>query len=169
MSYAKYLDASAATKLVVYEDRSDELRQFFQPQSGFVMTPFCFYETLTTLKQKWLGRKNATGETVKITDQQYHDACYFLLNYASSGKIEVDEDLKLSSSSVQPELELLARKHNLDISDALQLFTFIKGKERYFVDESQSLLITADEQLSQAAKREGIRYWFLADPSTKPT
>lgn len=170
MSYAKYLDASAATQLVVVgEARTSELRQFFQPRTGFVMTPFCFYETLSTLKAKWRGRKDATGKIMKITDQQYHDACYLLLRYASSGKIEVDHDLDISSTTVQPELEQLAQRHGLDISDALQLLTLTKGKNRHFVDEPQSLLITDDKLLSQAAKKEGLRYWFLADSKTKPS
>ena len=168
MSYAKYLDASAATKLVIDELRSCELRQFFQPRTGFVMTPFCFYETLSTLKSKWVGRKDSTGQIVKITDQQYHDACYFLLRYVGSNKIEVDEDLNLSDLSVQPEIDRLARTYSLDISDALQLLTLKKGRNRHFADESQSLLISDDERLSQAAGSEGIRFWYLADPSTKP-
>ena len=168
MSYEKYLDASAAIKLVVDECRSAELRQFFGPRTNFVITPFCFYEALSTLKAKWKGRKDSAGMTIRITDQQYHDGCYLLIRYAGQNKIEVTDDLNLSDITVQPEVERLAIKHGLDISDALQLLTILKGRSRYFVDESKTLLISDDKQLIEAAEKEGIRFWYLSDPLTKP-
>ena len=168
MSYAKYLDASAAIKLVVNEYQSTELLQFFKPRTNFVMTPFCFYEALSTLKAKWKGRKDPKWNIVSITDQQYFDGCYFLLDHVRSNKIEVENDLNLSDIAVQPEVERLARVHSLDISDALQLLTIMKGRSRDFVDESKALLISDDKHLIEAAKKEGIRFWYLSDPATKP-
>ena len=168
MSYPKYLDASAATKLVIPEDMSNDLLQFFRPQNGFVMTPFCFYETLSTLKAKWQGRKNSSKQIIRITDRQYHDSCYLLLSYVRSRKIEVEEDLILSSMDVQPEVERLARVYRLDFSDALQLLTLKQGCYRSFTGASSALLISDDGLLVESARKEGLRVWYLKDPSTKP-
>ena len=168
MSYAKYLDASAAIKLVVDECRGAELRQFFAPRTNFVMTPFCFYEALSTLKAKWKGRKDSKGGKVEITDNEYHDACYLLLTYAHQKKIEITADLDLSDPVVRPEVERIARRHGLDISDAFQLVTLQKGPDRFFTDESQSLFISADRELVTAGRAEGIkRIWDLTDLTAK--
>lgn len=170
MSYPKYLDTSAAIKLVLNEGHSAELRQYFRPRTNFVMTPFCFYESLTILKSRWVGRKNSAGMINKISEQEYHNAAYMLLDYVADKKIEVVDDLKLSDRNVRPEVERLSRKHRLDISDSLQLLTILKGRYRNFVDESRPLFISVDGTLVEAAISEGIqRIWHLSDPRTKPS
>ncbi len=56
-------------------------------------------------------------------------------------------------------LSSLAIKYSLDWSDALQLETVKRGKYSHFCDESQSILITADAGLAEAARKENIRVW----------
>jgi predicted nucleic acid-binding protein len=48
-----YLDASAIVKLLVHEDGSDVVRDYFSRYSGFATTQLCFAETLGALKLKF--------------------------------------------------------------------------------------------------------------------
>ena len=164
---AIYLDASAAVKLVDKELHSDRLLTYFRPRSGFVMTPFCFYETLTTLKSKWRGRRKSNGEPVRITKTAYKDACFFLFDHIQSGKIVLQSDLNLSIE-VTTQIENLVQKHDLDVSDALQLLTIKLGRYKSFGAESKTLLISDDKDLVKAASKEGLRVWFLRNSETPP-
>lgn len=167
-SYVKYLDATAAVKLVVKELHSETLRNYFGPRTGFVMTPFCFYETLSTLKGKWQGRKDPQGHKAEMTEAAYHDACYFFLAYVHSRKIDIEEDFILSSLGVRSETERLAKQHGLDFSDSLQLLTIKNGRYKSFADASKTLLISDDKKLVEAAREEGLSVWFLRESNSPP-
>ena len=77
---------------------------------------------------------------------------------AWGGKIEV-EDIGLFSPQGLAAVEALAKKHTLDLSDALQIETILREKYRYGGPNSASVLITADTKLAKAAEAEGIRVW----------
>jgi hypothetical protein len=109
----------------------------------------CLIEALTVLKAKWLRKL--------ITKQDYFDKTRNLLLDAQ-GKIEIN-DVGLVEFSILAEVERLASKHNLDISDALQLVTILKGTYSFFAGDSSSVLITADVGLASAARSENIRVW----------
>jgi predicted nucleic acid-binding protein len=157
-----YLDASAAVKLVLDEPGSDNLRNYFDEHSGFQITSLCFSEALSVLKSKWQRKR--------ISMKDYFDKCYLLLAYVR-GKpksIHVD-DIQLSDLSVFTETEQIAKRYDLDFSDALQLVTI---KQRLGLGmlggRSKPLLITADGPLACAAEREGIRVWNCLAQATPP-
>lgn len=77
----------------------------------------------------------------------------------------MDGEEKVSNLSVE---------NDLDKADAIQIYAILKGKYSHFIQESASVLITADEQQELAAKRmELVRYLVVCSglpwTSTLPT
>ena len=150
---ANCFDASALLKVFTQETGSELVREYFYNRSPTkYTTPFCFYETLTVLKVKWLYR----GE---LTQQQYTDAAFRLVAwFEASTRYASDIDLKdpLTFSKVRQ----LAERHSLDLSDAFQIMSVKEGYFSHLINESQTVLVTADEVLATAAKEEGVRAWY---------
>ena len=152
---AHYLDASCLVKLVVREVGSPEVLEFFNSHTSFYTTAICIAEALNVLKRKW--NRN------EISIDDYYSATHALV----FGKVEIDE-IELANPFVYREVESVAKKHELDLSDALQLVTILKGRYSVLGPDSASVLITADESLAEAATSEGIRTWnCVKDP--RPT
>ena len=145
--YANCFDASALVKVFVDEADCGPVRMYFNTQSPTkYTTPFCYFETLSVLKTKWL-RSN-------ITKKQYFDAAFAVTVWfqASTRKIS---DLDISNPSIF---------HEIDVSDAFQILSI---KEGYFAPlkyDSSTLLVTADRLLAKAAEKEGIRSWYCLNP-----
>ncbi len=146
----RYLDASALVKLVVDEADSQPMRAFFNSNTNFCATSLCLAEALGVLKGKW-GRN-------QITTDQYFSATRQLVIEARGKRIEID-DLGLVNPSVHAEVERMAKKHGLDLSDALQLLTILRGRYSVLGPNSASVLVTADCPLARAANAERIRVW----------
>lgn len=149
----RYLDASALVKLVVDEGDHEPVRSFFQSKVNFGATALCIAEALGAVKAKWTHRH--------ISEEQYFAASRNLVLNAWGKRIEI-EDIGLFSPDGVKAVEALARKHGLDLSDALQLQTILRGKYSYLGPNSSSVLITADAKLAKAAQVEGIRVWNCA-------
>ena len=152
----RYLDASALVKLVVDEGDHEPVRSFFQSNANFGSTSLCIVEALGVIKAKWTyGR---------ISEENYFAATRSLVINAWGKKIEI-EDIGLFSPQGLNSVEALAKKHTLDLSDALQLETILRGKYAHLGPNSASVLITADKKLAKAAEAEGIRAWnCIASP-----
>ena len=146
----RYLDASALVKVVIDEGDHEAIRSFFLSNVNLGATSLCIMEALGVLKAKWTHSH--------ITKDIYFRASRQLVQYASGKKIEV-EDIGLFTFQGLDAVQALAKKHNLDLSDALQLETILRGKYAHLGPNSASVLITADAGLSTAAKAEGIRVW----------
>lgn len=147
---ARYLDASALVKLVVNEADSLPVQEFVRANVGFCATSLCLAEALGVLKGKW--------EHNHLTDSQYFECTRRLIIDAWGKRIEVD-DIGLFTLSGLSGVEAMARKHALDLSDALQLVTILRGRYSVLGPNSASVLITADAKLAAAAGAEGIRVW----------
>ena len=147
---SKYLDSSAAIKLVVSEVCSDVVQKYFEGGGPFYITSMCVVETLSALKVKHLYRK-------ELTQEQYFAAAYAFLSFLRDS-LHV-EDVDLENHHVFFDTEELAKRHGLDMVDALQLFTLKHGRFSNYVGRSKSLLITADEALAKAARAEGLEAW----------
>jgi predicted nucleic acid-binding protein len=155
-----HLDASAAVKLVWREPGFENIRNYFAKESGFFMTSLCLAEALGVLK-----RKKDRGE---LSEQNYFDSCWVLLGYLRSPvRIRVDE-IELSSLDTFAKAEAIARQYKLDLSDSLQLVSVKHGKFSSWVQESKTLLITADGDLESAARTEGLRVWNCEKEATPP-
>ena len=153
----RYLDASALVKIVIDEGDCQPLREFFNSNTNFCATSFCLAEAIGVLKGKW-DRK-----AIKTDD--YFAAARSLIIDCWGKRIELN-DVGLINPSVHDQVEQMAMKHGLDLSDALQLTTIKTGTYSHLGPNSASVLITADGQLASAAKAEGIRVWnCIADPA----
>jgi len=154
-----YLDACAAVKLVIPELGSDRLNTYFANQT-FHITGFCLFEALGALKRK-ICRK-------EIPQEQYFKACYMLIAYLQGKRIRIDDELKIESIETFMRGQALAKKHGIDLSDALQLVTVKHGKFCKLAKESKTILATSDQSLAKAAQAEGLRVWNCEKESKPP-
>jgi DNA replication protein DnaC len=113
-------------------------------------TPFCLNEALSILKGKWQRKK--------ISEDDYFDATRRLVIDVWSSRYHAD-DIDFMNPAIYQTVEAMARRHQLDLSDALQLVTIQKGFYRGLVSHSAPALITADQDLASAAVLEHIRVW----------
>jgi hypothetical protein len=66
------------------------------------------------------------------------------------------EDIGLATPDVYTDVEHVAAKYSLDISDALQLLTLRRGFYGQLPEGSQADLVTADAKLAEAARAEKL-------------
>lgn len=145
-----YLDASALVKLVIDEGQHEPVRAFFNAKTNFHATSLCIMEALGAIKAKWINGR--------INQEAYLQATRKLVIDSWGKRIRTDNIDLFTPEGLQA-TEELARKHTLDLSDALQLETLLRGTFRYFAEDSKPILITADKKLATAAEAEGIRAW----------
>ena len=157
-----YLDASAIVKLVIAEDHSEKLRAYCG-RALLATTALCFGEALGVLKAKWTHKY--------LSHEQYLAACEELFAHVRNGTLEI-EDTPLLSGTPQvlrdhyEKIEKLAKKHSLDISDALQLLILKSGAYSNLEGAARARLVTADRKLAHAAKAEGMPAWdCIHDPA----
>lgn len=157
---ASHLDASAAVKLVLQERGSEQLRSYFASPANFYITSVCLAEALGVFKRKRLRDE--------ISEKQYLTTCYLLLGYLRNPpRIRVDE-IELSSVDIFAKAEEIARRHQLDLSDSLQLVSVKHGRSSSSVPGFKTLFITADRALASAAKAEGLRVWNCEEEAAPP-
>ena len=151
-----YLDASAMVKLVFDEGDCQPLLNFFRTNSSYCATLMCVTEALSVLKGKWAGKK--------MSMEQYVESTYELVIYTQRRENQYDskiviDDADILNPGVYDEVRGIVEKHNLDLSDALQLHSILRGKFAHLIGGSASVLITADKGLAKAATVEGVRVW----------
>jgi predicted nucleic acid-binding protein len=146
------LDASALVKLVVDEVRSEKLRRYLRREGNWYTTPFCFYEALGALKVKHFYK-------CELCEDQYHKANFALMaEYRAAPKVH---DLDLTDPSLFTFVQGLATKHAVDISDAFQLASILRGCP--FTGASETVLVSDDKKLARAARVENCKVWHLCD------
>lgn len=149
-----YLDTSAIVKLLVDEEGTVIVRDYFNRYTNFYTTSWCFVETLGALKTKYLRRH--------ISQKKYFDACDELMAHISGESIGIDE-IEIANRETYSEVESLAQKYDLDISDAFQIVTLKRGFLSRLTGESQPMLITGDSGLAVAVRQEGLKVWDLLE------
>jgi len=151
---ANLFDASALLKVFSDEPGSDRVREYFNSHSPTkYTTPFCFYETLNLLKSKWRYRN-------ELTHQQYSDSCFKLMAWYRAAT-RFGSDKELTEPSVLFSVLDLVKRHGLDVSDAFQIQSVKTGYFSCLINESSTLLVTADQGLAAAATAEGIKTWYV--------
>ena len=150
---ADFFDASALVKIYSDEPCSDVARDYFRSRATKYTTPFCFYEAMNVLKGKWKHKD-------QLTIDQYFDAAFRLTAWygASSSKVK---DLNFTEPATFAEAKEIAERSRLDLSDAFQILSVKKGYFSVLVNESSTVLVTADKALVDAARAEGLRAWNL--------
>ncbi|GDY36691.1 type II toxin-antitoxin system VapC family toxin [Acidovorax sp. NB1] len=151
---ANCFDASALVKVYAEEPGSAIVREYFFHQAPTrYTTPFCFYEALNILKTKWRFRD-------QLSEAQYRSACFALTAWFRSSSRYI-KDIDLTDIQVFNDVQEIANKHSLDISDAFQIVSVKSGYFSALANESQTLLITADQGLATAARAEGAKVWYI--------
>lgn len=147
-----YLDASALVKLVIAEDHAERLRAFCG-RALLATTSLCFGEALGVLKGKWTHGR--------LTQEAYLAACEELFAHVRDDSLEIEDTAIFSKDSraIYEEIEKLAKKHSLDISDSLQLLTLRSGTYSKLEGTARASLVTADYKLARAAQAEGMPAW----------
>lgn len=155
---ANCFDASALLKVFTFEEGSDIVRDYFNNRSPTkYTTPFCFYETLNVLKVKWMYRN-------LITKTEYTEAAFRLVAWFGASMLHA-KDIDLENPIIFFRVRELAERHSLDLSGALQILSVKEGFFSHLVNDSQTILVTADEGLAKAARIEGVRSWYcLGEP-----
>ncbi len=146
-----FFDTSALIKLFVDEDGSEIVRGFEAVEPTKYTTDFCFYEALTLLKVKHLYRK-------EISKDQYNQAVLKLVAWHYHASINFP-DVRLVDPATFNEVQRIMHTYNLDASDSLQIISVKHGFFSTMIDESKTILVTADKNLASAARTEGLRVW----------
>jgi predicted nucleic acid-binding protein len=149
-----YFDASALVKLVA-DDADEELgrdvlRKYHHDHANpKYATSFCIAEAFGAFKLKFLRKK--------ISEKEYVS---YLRNFirVTGNTFQIDE-VPILEPIVISEAERLIAKYKIDFVDCFQIVTVLRGKFRIFNGPSQSILITADRELSRVARAESARVW----------
>jgi predicted nucleic acid-binding protein len=139
-----FADASALVKLVIKEPGSRELRHLLDQHGLFYTTLLCFAETLGVLKRERLKSKLSQG--------RYIGAANNLRTLVMSGCIKF-EHADLTDPQIFYQAAELSDGHSIDLSDALQIVSVSRSHLL------RAILITADKDLAEAARKEGIQVW----------
>ena len=149
-----YLDASAIVKL--FADDGDELpgrealRQYYFDHASMFTHQFCLAEALSAFKRK-LSRKI-------FTEDKYLHCLSEFFRLGIGLKLQVD-DIGMLSPILRSETERLIKGYGIDFIDAVQILILLRGTYPHFCGDSQSILITADRKLAEAARCEHARVW----------
>lgn len=144
------MDASVLVKLLVKEEGDEAIINYMKLEymSTFCATSLCFAEALGAIKSKYLHKEIDQETYFSVGDEL---RAYF------RGSIELS-DVDISDSSIFHEVEVTAKRYDIDIVDAYQIVTIKKDFSNKFPN-SKPILITADKDLAKAARAEGLRVW----------
>lgn len=148
-----YLDASVLVKLVLNEQYSTRIRAYVKANSWRVCTSYCFIEALGALKLK--------KERGELSERGYIACSRRLISMVKNSYIKILEGNFPSLASFV-EAERMVKTHNIDFLDAFQIIS-VRDSWHYLAPPSKPILITADNGLSKAAAKEGIKLWYCRE------
>jgi predicted nucleic acid-binding protein len=150
---ADFFDASALAKVFSDEPNSVVVREYWHSRATKYTTPFCFHEAMNVLKSKWKNKE-------QLTLSSYLEAAFHLTTWygASSSTIK---DLDFTDPLTFAETKSIVERSGLDLSDAFQIMSIKKGYFSVLVNDSATVLVTADNALAEAAMGEGLRVWNI--------
>lgn len=114
-------------------------------------TPFCYFETLSALKRKWLRRE--------LSREKYLNASFALTIWFQASSRNV-RDLDFTHPPTFARAKEIVERYDIDLSDAFQVLSVKEGYFSPMVNDSRTLLITADEKLAEVAQAEGLAAWY---------
>jgi predicted nucleic acid-binding protein len=153
---ANCFDASALVKIFTSEAGGELVRKYFNHYSPTkYTTPFCFYEALSVMKVKWLYRSELTKES--YTESAFRLTAWYesIARYAKD--IEFIQPLTFSA------VRQMAEAYSTDLSDAFQILSVKEGYFSCLINDSATLLVTADKRLAEIARQEGLKAWYCVD------
>jgi len=161
MSYIvfHYLDASVAIKVFCKEPGSETITDYILRSTSAMcyITEFALYEILSAFKRKWNSRE--------LDDNGYISAIAKLESFLDEGLIQIDADFKPHDRRLIYELGQMVKKYGIDYSDVLQIYAVLHGKGKQASKECKTILVTADKDLANAARAEGLKVWHFPKDS----
>jgi len=149
---AFYFDASALVKLVADDDDEKDgreaVRNLYWNNANMYATSYCVTETSGVFKRKFNQKQIGHAEYVRY--------CMDFTKKILGGNLHIDE-VPIVSVPIFQHAGRLMTKYGIDFVDSLQLITLLCGKSSIMINESQSLFVTADDALANAARKEGAR------------
>ena len=106
---------------------------------------------MNALKGKWKYKQ-------QLSLEEYYKATFELTAWHGAWSKDLN-DIDFSDPAVSARTRQLAEKFQLDLSDAFQILSVQQGAHSIFVNDSATVLVTADNGLAAAARSEGIRVW----------
>jgi predicted nucleic acid-binding protein len=156
--YARlFLDTNALLKLLVPELKepgTETLRGYLETGIQLHTCNYCIGEVMGILKRKWLSNK----EQPNLTTDGYLMAINRLKWKIDNKELVLHE---LSLPSIFDEPIQLVKKYKIDCIDALLL-------NHIFHSEELDLFVTADADLSNAARELGVLCWNILEYATPP-
>ena len=158
---ADFFDASALVKVFCNEPWSDVIRDYFYKRHTKYTTPFCFYEAMNVLKSKWRDRG-------QLSKYDYLDAAFGLAAWFSASSANLP-DVSFTDHATFLRAHDIATRTNLDLSDAFQIVSVKFGYYAPMMNESTTILVTADRGLAEVARNEGVKVWCPPAGEPVPT
>lgn len=152
---ADFFDASALVKVYSEEPKSDVVRKYFQSRSTKYTSPFCFYEALNILKSKWLHR-------TELSRNEYLEATFKLTAWYEASTKRIN-DLDFTNPKIFFNAKALVQKTGIDLSDAFQIISVKEGYFSHLVNDSKTVLVTADKLLAETARSVDLRVWSVME------
>ncbi|HHT9138452.1 MAG TPA: hypothetical protein ACFYEK_14570 [Candidatus Wunengus sp. YC60] len=167
-----FLDTCALVKLLLYdggvpakilEDKepgSKELYEYIYKANSVRMiytNSLCLAEALGIIKSKYFTSKKQIlsfdGYLIMISNLKIR------IKHQSLKLSELDW---LADNNFEEAVNLVEkyRDESIDLVDALQIVDIKYGQYSTLKRKSQTLLITADKNLANAAKKEGVKVWY---------
>jgi predicted nucleic acid-binding protein len=149
----RFLDASVIVKLVIEEPGSEMVKGILG-EGTCRTTQYCIYEAYGVIKRKW--------EKEEIDNQKYFKAMYLLSAFIRNKQIRIVDVFLEDISDFKEAKRIVEQSTNkngkclIDLSDALQIISMKKGFYSLLEGESKPVLITADNDLGEVAKKEGL-------------
>lgn len=154
---ADFFDASALVKVYASEPGSDVVRTYFRSSVTKYTSPFCFYEALNVLKSKWLHRS-------QMSRDEYLQAAFQLTVWYGAATSRI-EDLNFADPNVFHAAKAIVERTGVDLSDAFQILIVREGYFSHLINDSKTVLVTADKALAAAARTESLRVWSAMEES----
>ncbi|MGO9146429.1 MAG: PIN domain-containing protein [Desulfomonilia bacterium] len=152
---ADCFDASALVKVFTDEPDSDAVCDYFNSCPTKYTTPFCFYEAMNILKSKWKYQS-------KLDIDGYLEASFKLTAWYGASAAHV-HDLDFTDPATFASARRLVLATGLDLSDAFQIVSVKQGYFSSLINDSSTVLVTADKLLARVAKSEGLRVWSVSE------
>jgi predicted nucleic acid-binding protein len=151
-----FFDASALVKRYLNEPKSEAVKKFWDNSTTKYTSTFCYYEALSILK----GKRKLQIDP--LSQAEYLKAAFDLTAWYCASKQRIIE-LDFTDRETYDLVNKLSEKTGLDLSDAFQIVCIKSGCFSKLIGNSSPLLITADRELGDVARSEGVRVWKVLD------
>ncbi len=153
-SKAYLWDASAILRIIFKDGQGHKEAEavYHSLKSLNYIAEHSVYEILGVIKRKWNHKE--------IVDDAYFRCILFTYQTRREFKVK---DLELDDSNLLIEARKIVIRYKIDIIDAYMILEIKKGSISFFGGDSGPFLLTADNELYQAALSEGIKAINLND------